>query len=171
MFVHTKIPDEVVTNTGMRARNPKRNTNPMAFMWRTHHSCRSRSGTGRTVGDSDQPTSWRPLRTNQRTTTNTVTKNHTLTIDWLVDSTLARTSFSTTPTASPAQMTPGRERIRASNDTTSTLSSSSSTNRLPVSSTVAACTPWSGAVRIAVAAAKAPAMVHTIVDTRRGDVP
>ena len=82
---------------------------------------------------------------------------------------MARTNCSATPTATPPARVAGSDRIRASSDTTSTLSSSGSA--MAAVPAWAALTPWRGASRMAVAAAKAPETVHTTVEVRRGDIP
>ena len=81
MLLQVRIGEELVTKTGTRANAPNRKKNPMPLRLRTHQMLRSRSGIGRSVGDSDQPTSSLLERTNHRTTTNTVMKNQRLTID------------------------------------------------------------------------------------------
>jgi len=78
---------------------------------------------------------------------------------------------STTPTAMPAQTAAGKERMRASIETSNAGTSRSAVNAAPVSSTKPAWEKLKGPMRIAVAAANAPPVAHTMVETRRGEVP
>ena len=152
-----------------RAKNPKRATNPRVFKRRTHHSDSRRLGMARTRGASDQDSCSPVLRITSRTTTSTARNRYTSTTERLAESTLLRMSASATPTATPPASVPGSERMRASNDTTSTRSSSGSA--MAAVPAWAELMPCKGARKMAVAAANAPEMVHTIVEVRRGEVP
>ena len=169
MLVHVNRELLVERVMPRRAKNPKRATNPRALRRRTHHTDSRRLGMARTRGASDQDSCSPVVRITTSTATSTARNRYTSTTERLTESTLARMSASATPTAIPPASVPGSERMRASSDTTSTLSSSGSA--MAAVPAWAELMPCSGARKMAVAAANAPEMVHTIVEVRRGDVP
>ncbi len=94
------------------------------------------------------------------------------TIDCSRGSTLASTMRSKTPTAMPPTIVIGSDRIRAMRATTSARNSSDGPSATaPAATMLPGVMPCNGATRMAVIAAKAAAIVHTIVDVRRTLMP
>ncbi len=167
--LHRNRPENEVTKIGIAANAAKRKTNPIRLRLRTHQIDARRSGTGRDCGDSDQLPSSRRSRL-RKSTTSTVAMN-IIRSGRVRSSKLVAIRRSTTPTAIPAQTAAGSERMRASIETSNAGTSRSAVNAAPVSSTKPAWEKLKGPMRIAVAAAKAPPVAHTMVETRRGEVP
>ncbi len=160
-----KVCDAELNTTGSRAATTTATAPTIAPPRRTHHTDRSRCGTGRIREPSDsRPVSGSSSPPRSRTSARTTTKRRSSDHDG--SATFANTTASTTPMAMPPASASGSETSRPTSAAARARSSrpgpsASETDRPPT------FTLRSGLTRTTVRVDSTPARVHTMVDTRR----